>query len=401
MRILTVCTSTNVFGAEVVTLKMLDGFKRAGHEQLAITTIWTDGEFNRRLALLGIREVRLPFGAFSKRIAFRPLWWTLNTVVRLPWLWIGWSRIIRRFQPEIIIFTSSRLVLPVYPLLERGRGFLIEHGYLDATLTRRKLYRLFASKLIGFLAVSDFMARQLEVLGAPKSQIFVVKNGVFPISEFPPLSNRRFGADQIVKVGIIGRISQRKGHETLLEAVRILRLQDVRVQVLVFGAGDESYVSEISRKLSKHNLIDSWRWMGYAGSSDEIYPKFDICVMPSSSPESFGLAAVEAAAFGLPVIAANCGGLPEIVDHEASGFLVEPDNAVELADRLRGLMESPERVRNMGLRGREKILREFTQERMVSEFERIFDRTGRKSETNSGLPDANGNNRELKPVPRN
>jgi len=93
--------------------------------------------------------------------------------------------------------------------------------------------------------------------------------------------------------------------------------------------------------------------------------------------------------------------LPEIVDHEASGFLVEPDNAVELADRLRWLMESPERVRNMGLRGREKILREFTQERMVSEFERIFDCTGRKSDTNSGLPDANGNNRELKPVPRN
>ncbi|PYK74034.1 MAG: hypothetical protein DME42_05370 [Verrucomicrobia bacterium] len=86
MRILTVCTSTNVFGAEVVTLKMLDGFQRAGHEQLAITSIWTDGEFNRRLALLGVREVRLPFGAFSKRIAFRPLWWTLNTVVRLPWL---------------------------------------------------------------------------------------------------------------------------------------------------------------------------------------------------------------------------------------------------------------------------------------------------------------------------
>jgi glycosyltransferase involved in cell wall biosynthesis len=172
--------------------------------------------------------------------------------------------------------------------------------------------------------------------------------------------------------------------------VRILRLQGVRVQVLVFGAGDESYVSEISRKLSKHNLIDSWRWMGYAGSSDEIYPKFDICVMPSSSPESFGLAAAEAAAFGLPVIAANCGGLPEIVDHEASGFLVEPDNAVELADRLRWLMESPERVRNMGLRGREKILREFTQERMVSDFEKIFNFTSRKSFMRGRLTDANG-----------
>jgi glycosyltransferase involved in cell wall biosynthesis len=102
----------------------------------------------------------------------------------------------------------------------------------------------------------------------------------------------------------------------------------------------------------------------------------------------------------LPVVVANCGGLPEVVEQGITGFLVEPDNAFELADRLKWLMKNPERARSMGLRGREKVLREFTQERMVSEFERIFDCTGRKSDTNSGLPDANGNNRESKAVPR-
>jgi glycosyltransferase involved in cell wall biosynthesis len=400
MRILTVCTSTSVFGAEVVTLKMLDGFKRAGHEQLAITSIWTDGEFNRRLAALGIEEQRLPFGFFSKRIALRPIWWTTKFVLRLPWLWIGWRRAVRRFKPDVIIFTSSRLTLPVYPLLEGRREFLIEHTYLDATPMRQKLYGMFASKLIGFFAVSDFMAQQLHKLGAPKSQIFVVKNGVFSISEFPPLTNRRFGADQIVKVGIVGQISQKKGHETLLKAVHSLRLQGIRLQVLVFGAGDESYVSEISRKVSEYDLADCWNWMAYAGSPDEIYPKFDICVMPTISPEPFGMVAAEAGAFGLPVVVANCGGLPEVVEQGITGFLVEPDNAFELADRLKWLMKNPERARSMGLRGREKVLREFTQERMVSEFERIFDCTGRKSDTNSGLPDANGNNRESKAVPR-
>ena len=60
MRILTVCTSTNVFGAEIITLKMLEGFARAGHEQLAVTSTWTDGEFNRRLTKIAVPERRLP-----------------------------------------------------------------------------------------------------------------------------------------------------------------------------------------------------------------------------------------------------------------------------------------------------------------------------------------------------
>src|SRR5437588_5470038 len=149
MRILTVCTSTKVFGAEVITLKLLEGFARAGHEQLAVTSIWTDGDFNRRLANIGVPERRLPFGAFSKLLRLQPMWWTANTVVRLPWLWIGWMWTVGRFKPDVVLFTSSRLALPVYPWLRRQPSFLIEHSYIEATPTRRRMYRLLARKLAG------------------------------------------------------------------------------------------------------------------------------------------------------------------------------------------------------------------------------------------------------------
>jgi glycosyltransferase involved in cell wall biosynthesis len=117
--------------------------------------------------------------------------------------------------------------------------------------------------------------------------------------------------------------------------------------------------------------------MGYAGNVEEIYPQLDICVMPTNSPEPFGLVAVEAGAFGLPVIVTNCGGLPEIVDDGITGLLVEPGDANQLADRLKWLVENPERARAMGLQAREKILREFNQEKMISDFERVFESAGR------------------------
>ena len=61
MRILSVCSNYRVFGAETITLKMLEGFKLRGHEQVAVTSYQTDGEFGRRLAGLGIREEIMPF----------------------------------------------------------------------------------------------------------------------------------------------------------------------------------------------------------------------------------------------------------------------------------------------------------------------------------------------------
>src|SRR6266404_1986663 len=187
MRILTVCVSTNVFGAEVITLEMLEGFKRAGHEQLAVTSTWTDGEFNRRLASLGIREIRMPFGAISKRLRLQPIWWTANVIVRLPSLWTRWSRAVRQFRPEIIIFTSLRHPLLVYPCPWHAPSFLIEHSYLEPTPTRHLLYKFLARKIAGFITVSEFMHYHIAKMGAPAEKIFVVKNGVFSKDDRPRL----------------------------------------------------------------------------------------------------------------------------------------------------------------------------------------------------------------------
>jgi hypothetical protein len=119
MRILTVCTSANVFGAEVITLKMLEGFKQAGMNNWLSPRIWTDGRVQSSLADVGVSEVRLPIGNFSKLLAWQPMWCTARTALRVPWLWAGWVRILRQFQPHLAIFTCWRQTLLVYPWLGR------------------------------------------------------------------------------------------------------------------------------------------------------------------------------------------------------------------------------------------------------------------------------------------
>lgn len=75
--------------------------------------------------------------------------------------------------------------------------------------------------------------------------------------------------------------------------------------------------------------------------------------------EGLGLAALEAAACGLPVVVGNSGGAPETVDHGRTGFVVDPDDELELASRLTALLSDPEGARRMGLAGRRRVVERF------------------------------------------
>jgi hypothetical protein len=141
MRILIVCTSAQVFGVEVITLKLLEGLKIAGHELLAVTSTWTDGEFSRRLDVVGVPEMRLPFGFFSKRLTVQAVRWTAAFVSRMPMLWLKWLRTVRAFNPDVIVLTSTRQVLPILPLLGKTPAVLVEHANLHETPTRRAMPR--------------------------------------------------------------------------------------------------------------------------------------------------------------------------------------------------------------------------------------------------------------------
>lgn len=73
-----------------------------------------------------------------------------------------------------------------------------------------------------------------------------------------------------------------------------------------------------------------------------------ILVVPSISPEPFGLAAVEAMALGRAVIVSNIGGLSEIVENEHNGLLVSPGSADSLVQSMLRLANDQELCDKLG-----------------------------------------------------
>ncbi len=99
----------------------------------------------------------------------------------------------------------------------------------------------------------------------------------------------------------------------------------------------------------------------------------DLLLLPSET-ESFGLAALEAMACEVPVIATRVGGLPEVVRDGETGFLVGVGDARVMAERAVEILSDDQRQQEMGSRGRAWAVERFNTERVIPQYEKLYER---------------------------
>ena len=170
------------------------------------------------------------------------------------------------------------------------------------------------------------------------AKVSVIPPGV-DLSRFRPMSqsqSREFlGYGEEKNILFVGRLEPLKGLDVLFRAVAAL--EDLGNITLNVVGGDENSQEKarLQTLASRMKLTQNVRFIGSV-RQDELplhYNAADVCVLPSHY-ESFGLAALEAAACGRPVVASQVGGLPAIVRNGSTGFLVEPKHSDTMAERL-------------------------------------------------------------------
>jgi glycosyltransferase involved in cell wall biosynthesis len=138
-------------------------------------------------------------------------------------------------------------------------------------------------------------------------------------------------------------------------------------------AGDGPERAALERQAERLGIAERVQFLG--ALSHEQMPAFmwglDLFVNPSRA-ESFGVAALEAAASGLPVVATRVGGLPEVVVHEETGLLVPPEDPAALATALAELIRDPERRRAMGAAARARAVACYDWQACAGVMERIY-----------------------------
>jgi len=181
--------------------------------------------------------------------------------------------------------------------------------------------------------------------------------------------------EELLFIGLIGRINRLKGQQTLLSAFASIEKDYPNARLVFVGSpppGQEVYLEELRNRIEQYKLAPKVKVIDF---QEEVFPLFeamDIVTVPSTEAESFGLVAVEAMQAGKPVVVSDIGGLPYIVDHQENGLLCKPGDADSLAAQVRGLLDDRQLRERLGQKAMEKARLEFSLDRMCKDFEQYY-----------------------------
>jgi len=253
-------------------------------------------------------------------------------------------------------------------------------GVLRARSWKRFLLRLrtrvMTQPVSQVIAISEYLKEVLTEAGVPQNKIVVVYHGI-DLECFSPAPGARARLVRELSIlpseiilASVGDLKPIKNPQILVEACGELARRQVGVRLVVAGDGEmEAELAALSRTLG---IADRIHWLGHRADPASLLQGCDIFLLASVG-EAFGLVLPEAMACCVPVVASRSGGIVEIVEDGQTGVLVPPLHAEAFADAIQKLAEDEGLRRGMGLRGLERVRREFGLERCVEETAGIYD----------------------------
>ena len=166
------------------------------------------------------------------------------------------------------------------------------------------------------------------------------------------LKSQQNHPNQIVLLTVC-RLIPCKGLETCLEAMS--HLSELPITLRIVGNGAPAYELSL-QKLAQHlGVTEQIEFIGAIPPSQiaEEYRTADLFVLASYF-EAFGIVLVEAMASGVPIVATKVGGIPTVVEDGVSAKLVPAGDAVSLAQAIRSLVTSEDRLHHMAIAARER-----------------------------------------------
>ncbi len=169
----------------------------------------------------------------------------------------------------------------------------------------------------------------------------------------------------------VGRLSKEKGVKYLLKAMIDITKKIPTVHLNITGSGPEKEnLEELIKELKLEKKVS---FIGQVPNKEiEWYYKIsNILIVPSICEEVFPLVGIEAMSVGRPVIASRVGGIPEWLDDGKTGFLVDPGNPPQIAEKVIQLFTNRKLMEKMGENGRKKA-EQFDIKNHIKKIETIY-----------------------------
>ena len=268
---------------------------------------------------------------------------------------------LRSYQSIVAWRTSKKLKIP---LVVSDQGGLTTHPFFNESgLILKTLYRIqnfFIKRIItNATAVSVANEYEKEIFRNlnKKSKIEIIRNGV-NLETLVSKENfkEKYGINSRF-ILFVGRFSKSKGIENLINALNIIKHEEVfsDVRLVIMGV-DFGYEQKMEEMIKKFDLSEKIMVIKNPPRDDVIsaYGKSEFLILPSQW-ELSPLVPLESFAFKKPVISTKSHGIPFTVQDGKNGILVEPENPSELAGAITKLLLDDELRERLGLSGYEFV----------------------------------------------
>ena len=246
------------------------------------------------------------------------------------------------------------------------------HGTDVRLLSQTFAARRFAASALKHASAWTVVSSYLKGLAAEAFPKLAGKTRVAPLPSDPDL----FWPEDIGRrnpglIVSVTRFVPQKRVEYLIDAGAILKERGVKFKIELYGSGPLE--EELKQRARDKDLAGIVSFYGPVTQEElrAIYNRAGIIVL-NSIKEGFGLTLVEGALCGCLPIGVRSGGIPDIIEHETSGFLAEPDDAESLANVLQTALESPERSEALSQIARQSALERFAGAAVARRYAEIY-----------------------------
>lgn len=239
----------------------------------------------------------------------------------------------------------------------------------------RVLRWLMAKRYLRTIAISTSIANVLQTHGVEAESLLTIHSAVdLRRTDFQLAQRTLTQVDPALTDGpviaVIAQLIERKGHRFLLEALPALLRRHPTLQVVFFGRGPLD--SELRHQVSVAGLSAHVVFAGFREDLDAMLPALTLVVHPALK-EGLGVSLLKAAASEVPVVGFKAGGVSEVVVSEHTGLLVAPENVIALTAAVVRLLDDASLRAQFGHNARERVLRDFSVDRMVQRHAALYD----------------------------
>lgn len=233
-------------------------------------------------------------------------------------------------------------------------------GCVEAYLCSIK--KIYKEKINHFIAPSSFMRNKMMEFGVANEKVTHISNFVFKDEYFPSYNNKGY-------ILYYGHFTPQKGLYTLLKSLKLLK----NVSAKIVGEG---YIGDHLRCLKDQYSLNNLEILDFLDGQrlKHLVRGASFTIVPSEWYENCPMTIQESFAMGKPVVGSNIGGIPELIEDGVNGFLFEPGNAYDLAEKIRCLLSKPELIVKMGKNARKKVEEEYNEEIHYQKLMEVYEK---------------------------